>query len=154
MIFIDQILLDSMFSHAVSTFPEECCGLMIGGFGEDASNKKVSSIKQIKNTYEQSERYHRYTIDPKEYMETEIEVQNRGEEIVGIYHSHPNAPAKPSKFDQGYAWPTLSYIVIEVRDRKPINVTSWILKEDRSEFLPEDLKIVGGSSNRQKDSSR
>ena len=149
MIVVKQEQLDAMLAHAASTFPEECCGLLIGGFNEE--KKIVRSTKQIQNTYEPSERYHRYTIDPRAYMETEIEAQNRGEEVVGIYHSHPNAPAKPSPFDQNYAWPTLSYIVIEVRDKKPIKAASWVLKDDRTDFTPEDLEIV--SKERQEETA-
>ncbi|MHB8565865.1 MAG: M67 family metallopeptidase [Nitrososphaerales archaeon] len=140
-IVLEQYMLDAMFSHARSTFPEECCGLMFGSFQEGISLKKVASSKRMENVFESKERFHRYTIDPKEFMAAEIEAQKRGEEVVGIYHSHPNAPAKPSLFDQNHAWPTLSYIVIEVREAKPVKAASWILKDDRSEFLQEELTV-------------
>ena len=136
---LDQSLLDQIHSHAVSTYPEECCGLMIGTFEEDARIKKVEKLKRVENTYAPEEKYHRYTIDPKEFMKAENEAISEGKEIVGIYHSHPNAPSKPSLFDQNHAWPTLSYLVVEVREKKPISTRSWVLKEDRSDFLQEIL---------------
>lgn len=134
--------MDSIYSHASSTFPEECCGLLFGVFEEKDSVKRVNSSTQMKNVFEEKERYHRYTIDPKKFLTEEIDAQNRGEEIVGIYHSHPNAPAKPSQYDQSHAWPTLSYIVVEVREAKPLNVASWILKDDRSEFIQEEIQVT------------
>lgn len=140
-IVLDQQMLEEMHAHAISTYPEECCGLMFGSFFGNEGEKKVMRLRRMKNAFEPRERYHRYTIDPKEFLNAEKEANERGDEIVGIYHSHPNAPAKPSEFDRGHAWPTLSYVVIEVRERKALETKSWVLKEDRSEFLPEELRI-------------
>ena len=130
-----------MHSHASSTYPEECCGLLLGTFEEESTKKRVLESKRMGNVFVKEERYHRYTIDPKEFMKTESEAESQGLDVVGIYHSHPNAPAKPSQFDMNFAWPTLSYIVIEVRDSKPVETKSWLLKDDRSEFVLEEMKI-------------
>ena len=143
-IVLDQQMLGEIHSHASAAYPEECCGLMIGRL--EGSTKMVNSLKKMKNAYEPSERYHRYTIDPMEYLNAENEAESLGEEIVGIYHSHPNAPAKPSLFDKSHAWPTLSYIVVEVRQGKPVNTASWVLKEDRSEFTQEGMQVVAVTS--------
>jgi len=141
-IILDQKMLETIYSHASSTYPEECCGLLFGGFEQGVSVKKVLDSRRMVNVFEPSERYHRYTIDPREFMKAESEVQKAGQEVVGIYHSHPNAPAKPSLFDQNHAWPTLSYVVVEVRQAKPVNVASWILKEDRTEFIREEMEVI------------
>jgi proteasome lid subunit RPN8/RPN11 len=148
-IVLDQQMLEDMQSHAISTYPEECCGLMFGNFSPDVKNedsnttrKIVVRLRRMKNVFDSKERYHRYTIDPKEFLSAEKDAFDSGEEIVGVYHSHPNAPARPSKFDHEHAWPTLSYVVIEVRDRKVRDTKSWVLKEDRSDFLPEKIEIV------------
>ena len=144
-IVVNQQMLDEMHAHAASTYPEECCGLMLGLL--DGGIKRVVDLRRMKNAFEPSERYHRYTIDPREFLTAEGEAEKKGEEIVGIYHSHPNAPAKPSLFDQDHAWPTLSYIVMEVRQRKVAQTASWVLKEDRSEFLPEEMVIEVTNGN-------
>jgi proteasome lid subunit RPN8/RPN11 len=133
--------LTDMHSHASAIYPEECCGLLLGTFDEESKNKRVVESKRMGNVFVKEERYHRYTIDSKEFMATESEAESRGMEIVGIYHSHPNAPAKPSQFDMNHAWPSLSYIVIEVRDSKPVDTKSWLLMDDRSEFVLEEMKI-------------
>ena len=104
--------------------------------------KKIVSTRAVANVFEKSERYHRYTIDPKEYISIESEAEESGKEVVGIYHSHPNAPARPSQYDQNHAWPTFSYVVIEVREGKPIGVASWRLKDDRSSFLEERIMMA------------
>ncbi|MHB1907897.1 MAG: M67 family metallopeptidase [Nitrososphaerales archaeon] len=139
LIVLDQQMLEQMHLHAISTYPEECCGLILGKF--DGATKRVQRVKRMKNSFEPKERYHRYTIDPKEFLTAEKEADSFGEEIVGIYHSHPNAPPKPSEFDRNHAWPSLSYIVIEIREQKPLNTFSWILSEDRSEFVQEQIMV-------------
>lgn len=135
-------LLEKMHAHAISAFPEECCGLMLGTFEENSRVKKVIELKQMKNVFAPQERYHRYTIDPMEFMQVENEAEKKGEEIIGVYHSHPNAPSRPSLFDQGHAWPSLSYVVIEIREKKPISIRSWLLREDRGDFLQEKIKSI------------
>ena len=141
-VIIGKSIMDSIYSHASSTFPEECCGLLFGIFEEGVAVKRVNSSMRMDNVFEEKERYHRYTIDPKKYLIAEIDAQKRGEEVVGIYHAHPNAPAKPSQYDQNHAWPTLSYIIVEVREAKPLNVASWQLKDDRSEFIQEEIQVT------------
>jgi proteasome lid subunit RPN8/RPN11 len=131
--------LSAMEAHAVSTYPEECCGLLLGAFENGQKSKKIQEPKPMSNVFEKKERYHRFTIDPKDFMKAETDAESRGLEIVGIYHSHPNAPAKPSEFDRAHAWPSLSYLVMEVRDKKVMETKSWILKDDRSEFVPEEI---------------
>jgi proteasome lid subunit RPN8/RPN11 len=147
-IVLDQQMFAEMHSHAASTYPEECCGLMFGRLsfenGSDKNGgaiKKVLRLRRMKNAFDPKERYHRYTIDPKEFLEAEKDADDKGDEIVGIYHSHPNAQARPSAFDRDHAWPTLSYVVIEVRESKALETRSWVLKDDRSEFLPEEIEI-------------
>ena len=134
-------ILSEMLAHASSTYPEECCGLLLGGFENEAKVKRVQESKRMENVFQKEERYHRYTIDPKEFLAAETNAESRGLEVVGIYHSHPNAPARPSLFDRDRAWPTLAYVVIEVRDSKPVATRSWVLKPDRSDFEEEKLTI-------------
>jgi proteasome lid subunit RPN8/RPN11 len=132
-------ILSEIRSHVAHVFPEECCGLLIGNFEEGVSTKTVMDSRRMQNVFAKEERYHRFTIDPKEFLKAENEAESRGLEIVGIYHSHPNAPARPSQFDIAHAWPTLSYVVVEARDSKAMDTRSWVLKEDRTDFVEEKI---------------
>jgi proteasome lid subunit RPN8/RPN11 len=133
----------AIYSRAMGTYPEECCGLLIGSFDSSKGIRKVTRAKETANTFEESERYHRFTIDPKEFLIAEREAEEAGEEIVGVYHSHPNAPAKPSEFDRKHAWPGYSYLVIEVRGGQIADAKSWALSDDRERFIPEEMEIIG-----------
>jgi proteasome lid subunit RPN8/RPN11 len=139
---IQRLELSQIHEHIKEGFPEECCGLMIGKFENNQKVKVVHYVRRAKNTFAEKEKYHRYTIDPREFITIETEAEQKGKEIVGIYHSHPNAAAMPSKFDLEHAWPTLSYLVIEIRNANPISNESFLLKQDRSEFVKETLQVV------------
>jgi len=140
---LPETILSLMLSHATTTYPEECCGLLLGVFQEGQKAKRVEEGKPMSNVFQKEERYHRFTIDPKEFMEADIGAEARGLEIVGIFHSHPNAPAKPSQYDVSHAWPSLSYVVIEIRNGKPVETRSWVLKDDRTEFVQEKVTMIG-----------
>jgi len=141
-LFLPEEIVTEMHSHASLAYPEECCGLLLGVFEGDTVSRRVQESKRMENVFLKEERYHRYSIDPKEFLMVESAGEARGLEVIGIYHSHPNAPAKPSQFDTARAWPNLSYVVMEVRDSKPVETRSWILKDDRSEFASEKISIV------------
>lgn len=134
-------IVSDMHAHGSSTYPEECCGLLLGEFKDGVSAKVILESRRMENVFVKEERYHRYTIDPKEFIKVESEAESRGLEVAGVYHSHPNAPAKPSQFDASHAWPTLSYVVIEVRDARPVDMRSWVFQGDRSEFVQEEIIV-------------
>jgi hypothetical protein len=68
-------------------------------------------------------------------------------EVVGWYHSHPDAPARPSEFDREHAWPWYSYIIVSVQRREPCDTTSWRLRDDRSAYDSEAIESVAQSAS-------
>ena len=74
-------------------------------------------------------------------MKFEEQAHERDMEILGIYHSHPDHPAKPSEYDRDHAWPGWSYIIASVGSDQVEDMRSWVLKDDRSGY--EEESIVG-----------
>ena len=127
--------------HGEETFPNECCGFMLGSVnGED---RCVVELMRADNDREDEEQYHRFLITPEAYMQGEKAARSKGLDIVGFYHSHPNAPACPSQYDLDHAWPFYSYIIVSIMDKTADTMTSWILKDDRSAFDEEDIALQG-----------
>ena len=69
----------------------------------------------------------------------EDELDDKNLLMIGIYHSHPNYPARPSKYDLEHAWPNLSYMVVSVDDGKSTKLTSWRLDSSNKEFVQEKI---------------
>ena len=126
-----------IFQHLEECYPEEGCGFLVGKFS--GQEKSVLEIHPVKNT-KQETRERRYFIDPKDFMEVEVKARKQNLEIVGIYHSHPDHPSKPSEFDRTHAWPWYSYVVVAVEKGRSKELTSWVLSEDSKKFIPEEIR--------------
>jgi proteasome lid subunit RPN8/RPN11 len=118
--------------HGVETYPNECCGALIGRDGV------VRSTYGLPNTTEEGPR-RRFLVRPQDYREAEKRAREAAGELLGFYHSHPDHPARPSQYDLDHAWPVFSYIIVSVKAGVPEDMTSWRLREDRSAFDQEDL---------------
>src|ERR1700681_3533399 len=132
--------------HGEETYPHECCGVLLGRFADDGT-KTVSRIARCGNTREDSP-HNRYHIDPKELIRIQREGRERGEDIVGYYHSHPDHPAQPSKTDLADAhWPGYSYVITSVETGKAVLTNSFELEltgtdESHKKFVDEKIEVV------------
>ncbi len=125
--------------HAMESYPEECCGILIGL--EEAEGKEVYDVLRIGNAKEEN-RTRRFLITPEEYRRAEAAAEAEGLGVMGFYHTHPDHPARPSQFDLDHAWPWCSYVIAAVEQRIPAAVKSWVLKEDRSGFDEEIIDTL------------
>jgi proteasome lid subunit RPN8/RPN11 len=117
---------DSLRRHGEETFPHECCGVLLGRFAEDGS-KVVSRTVRCGNTREDSP-HNRYQIDPRELIRIQREGRERGEDIVGFYHSHPDHPAQWSETDLAEAhWFGCSYVITSVEKGRAAATNSFEL---------------------------
>ena len=78
--------------HGEETYPHECCGMLLGRTDDDGA-RIVTSTARCGNTRTDSPQ-NRYNIDPRELVRIQREGRERGEDIVGFYHSHPDHPAR------------------------------------------------------------
>src|SRR5687767_7065173 len=136
---ISEELLEGIREHGKKAYPNECCGVLLGRI-ED-SRKSAVELRAMENTREDSPR-NRYLISSRELLEAEKAARARGLDIVGVYHSHPDHPARPSEFDREHAFPWYSYVIVSVQGGKAQDLTSWTLRDDRSAFEAEDLTVL------------
>jgi proteasome lid subunit RPN8/RPN11 len=128
-------LLAAVRAHAESAYPEECCGVLAGDAGDP---KHVAALMRVKNGRADSPA-NRYLIEPDDLRKVDAALTRAGLEIVGYYHSHPDAPARPSEFDRAQAWPWYSYLIVAVAGGRAGEVASWTLAADRTRFDPEPV---------------
>ncbi|MBO0350897.1 M67 family metallopeptidase [Phormidium pseudopriestleyi FRX01] len=141
-------------THAERTYPEECCGLLLGEISP--TGKTVVEVWETENVWspetarELSDsdtltKERRYVIHPKELLRAQKQGRDRQLRIVGIYHSHPNYPAIPSECDREYAWSEYSYIIVAVEQGQATQLTNWTLDQTHH-FQPEPLVIATAES--------
>ena len=131
---IPQSAWKRMKEDAEARFPNECCGFFYGSSGDP---KRVSEVLIIENSKEGDQK-RRFEISPEDYMKGELYATKNNVSLLGVYHSHPNHPAKPSEHDRIQAVPVFSYIIISVMNGRSENVTSWQLNYD-FQFEQEEL---------------
>lgn len=128
--------------HGEETFPNECCGFILGKL--NGADRTVAELLRVANDREAEEQYHRFLITPDDSFRADRAARKKGLDVIGCYHSHPNAPARPSQYDVDHAaFTAFSHIIVSIRDGKAADMTSWLLKEDRSAFDPEEIRIAG-----------
>lgn len=135
---IETPALDTIRRHAAASYPNECCGALIGPARLDAGGVKVIEAHPLPNATREGAR-RRFLVHPDEYRAAEGRAREAGAALIGFYHSHPDAPARPSQYDLDHAWPNLSYVIVTVAAGLPAELRSWRLRDDRSAFEEEAL---------------
>ena len=132
-------LSNAIRAHSVESYPCECCGALLGRDGENS--REVFALVSLTNRRDDSPR-NRFSITPEDVRLAEQKARERGLEVIGWYHSHPDSPAQPSEFDREHAWPWYSYIIVRSEEQGTREMTSWRLADDRASFAPEAIEIA------------
>jgi proteasome lid subunit RPN8/RPN11 len=137
---IDSTLLNEIHQHGQETYPEEAAGMLLGkAVGE---RKQVLWRLELSNAREDSARHNRYLLTAEDYQRAEQEAARQGLDVIGVYHSHPDHPNRPSDFDQEWAMPWFSYLITSVHKGVAQGSRSWQLADDRSQFVEETIILV------------
>jgi proteasome lid subunit RPN8/RPN11 len=123
-------------ADGMAEYPNECCGIL---YGRDVDGKRiVEELETVPNDFEAGEQYHRFSITPATLMKAERKC-SAGKMVLGFYHSHPDHPARPSEYDRVHAWPFYSYVIVAIDQKKPVDMTSWVLDETTEQFVVQDI---------------
>lgn len=133
--------------HGEETYPEECCGILVGTFEGDT--RIVHATVRCRNAATESPRT-QYHIDPREVICAQRDVRGRGLEVIGFYHSHPDHPAQWSPTDLAEAhWIGCSCVITAVENGRATKTNSFVLSGTREEdktFTREELELTMGVS--------
>ena len=147
MLTIRQSELDALRRHGEETYPHECCGVMLGRM--DGEERVVEAVLRAGNTLVDSP-HNRYNIDPRELVRIQREARERGLDIVGFYHSHPDCPAQWSQTDFAEAhWVGCSYVITRVDKGQATVTNSFALEgtvEEDKRFTDEQIQIKNHKS--------
>ena len=105
-------IYEQMVLAAKKAYPNECCGILVGKKSEQ-SEIEVTEIREAENQFQGQKSVH-FKIDPLYLYHVEQELDPRGLEIVGVYHSHPDCAAVPSDEDYENMVPGLIYVILSI----------------------------------------
>jgi proteasome lid subunit RPN8/RPN11 len=137
MIDIESSAWQAMVLHAERTYPNECCGAMLGHISGDS--KQVVAAVPLENSFS-GEQNARYELRPEDLLEADRSARARGLDLIGIFHSHPDCDAYFSQTDLKHSCPWYSFVVLSVNNGKFDHARSFLPDADQTKADDEELK--------------
>jgi proteasome lid subunit RPN8/RPN11 len=140
---ISTSLIRDIHSHVEEAYPGEGAGFLLG---QDVQGRRiVQAIVKLPNAREESARFNRFLLTAEDYMKGELEAERTGLDLLGVFHSHPDCPNRPSEYDREWAMPWFSYIITRVDGQNgagaAVSDLSWRLEDNRTAYVEEALEI-------------
>jgi len=128
--------VSEMYAHAREVSPAECCGL-IGG-----SNDRVQTVYRLRNVA--ADPLVGYEAAPEELFAAQRSMRERGEQLLGIYHSHPRSREPvPSATDVRLAYyPSAIYFIIGLGEMNE-TLRAFRISEQDGRWQPLEYKVAG-----------
>lgn len=133
-------LARALESKGEAAYPEEGAGLILGHV--DGERRRASHLFPLPNRSPEESRRRRYTLDPRDLLRAEAEAERLGLDILGVYHSHPDHPARPSETDLELALPWYCYVITSVEHGRAGESAAWRLADDHSRFEAYAIDIL------------
>jgi proteasome lid subunit RPN8/RPN11 len=136
MISIESIPWDAMVAHAEKVYPNECCGAMLGRI--DGEGKSVMEAVPLRNAFA-GEQAERYELHPNDLLAADKAARERGLDLIGIFHSHPDCDAYFSETDLKNSCPWYSFVVHSVKGGKFDHANSFLPDIEQTHAEREEL---------------
>jgi proteasome lid subunit RPN8/RPN11 len=131
--------LRAMEAHGEHTYPNEGAGFLFGR--GDEGSITIEAVTPIDNKREVEAQYNRYQLGPEDFVKAEMAAAHLDLSLIGVFHSHPDHPARPSQFDLDHALPYFLYLITSIEEGRAAVTTAWQLRLDRSAFDQDSIEI-------------
>jgi proteasome lid subunit RPN8/RPN11 len=122
-IYLAASLVEELVAQARADYPEETCGLIAGRDGRAVCLHPIENIRHSPVAYE---------MDPLQQIRAMLAIENKGLDILAIYHSHPDGPAQPSPSDVAQAYyPESAHLIISLADRERPAVRAFMIVDEQ-----------------------
>jgi proteasome lid subunit RPN8/RPN11 len=128
---ISRELLEEIVTHAREDAPNECCGVVA------ARDGRITGVHRVANTFASPLRFE---LDPVEQYRATEQIEARGEQMIGSYHSHTKSEAYPSQTDvnQWDPWPELVHLICSIAGEQPV-VRAFRVEDKRVEEIELEI---------------
>jgi proteasome lid subunit RPN8/RPN11 len=132
---IPEYIFKDMLEQAIEEAPIEACGILAG------DNGRVEKFYKMRNS---EQRRDHFMMSPEEQFAVVKDIRAVSLEMLAIYHSHPETPARPSDEDVRFAvTPGVIYVILSLMDNNPV-VKGFRIENGSINELPvtivEDIK--------------
>ncbi len=125
-------IFEQMVAQAKALAPIEACGILAG------KDNKAEKLFEMANADNRSDHF---MMEPKEQFTVVKNIRSAGFEMLAIYHSHPETPARPSAEDIRLALtPDVIYLIVSLRDTKVPDVKGFVKENGMLTEVP--IKVL------------
>ena len=132
-----------MVDHARATYPNECCGAMLGSV--DGDEKRVRVAVPLENAFSGAQNA-RYELRPEDLLAADRKARDQGMDLVGIFHSHPDCDAYFSETDLKNSCPWYSFVVLSIKNGEFDHANSFLPNSEQTAADKEELVYSRESS--------
>ncbi len=126
----------TMVLHGERTYPNECCGAMLGRI--QGGKKIVTEAVPLENVFSGGQG-ERYELRPEDLLAADKAARERGLDLVGIFHSHPDCGAYFSQTDLKNSCPWYSFVVLSITNGRFAHANSFLPDADQTKAEEEEL---------------
>jgi proteasome lid subunit RPN8/RPN11 len=120
-----------MLDQLQAAYPLEACGIMAG---------KECLVKCLYPVENQLKSPHAYKMEPNQQLEAMLDLEEKGWEMLAIYHSHPMGPDVPSPMDVAQAtYPDAAHVIVSLRDRRRPSVRAFLIADEVIDEIPYEI---------------
>jgi proteasome lid subunit RPN8/RPN11 len=136
-VLIDPALLDALIEHALADAPNECCGVIAVEAGKPPV---AAAVHRASNTAASPLRFE---VDPRELLLIIDRIEDAGQELGAIYHSHTRTAPYPSQTDVNFAanWPGVEWVIVGVSDLREPDVRSYLIDAGEITEIPIETAV-------------
>lgn len=136
--------LKALADRAEAAYPLEACGLIVGrreGEAREAWTWRVARLEPSPNLADEPR--HRFEVDPALRLRLQRQLRGGPDQVIGLYHSHPDGAAQPSATDLAAAWePYLVWVIAAVTAGQACHVAAHLLAADGTRFREIPLRTT------------
>ncbi|MFN2390071.1 MAG: Mov34/MPN/PAD-1 family protein [Actinomycetota bacterium] len=107
---IPAALVEEMVEHCRRGRPNEACGLLAVSDGEIVALYRMTNVSASPV---------RYSLDPREQFAVYEELDKKGWDLGGVFHSHTRTAAYPSPTDVRLASEDVPYVIVSLAEEPP-----------------------------------
>ena len=124
-----------LIQEARNGYPYEITGFLLGK--KESDSERVSEVYPVENVAKEQER--KFEIHGLDYLKVEAYALKNNLDVIGIYHSHPDYPAIPSRHDLKFAQSVFTYAIVSVDGNGDTLINSW--KKSNEKFIQQSIRI-------------
>ena len=128
---------EDLLRHARAEVPNEACGLLAGDLAAGIASAYHPARNADASPYV-------YTVHPDDLVRIVFAIEDNGEDLVAIFHSHTHTPAVPSPTDRRQArYPGVAYLLATLTDPDATpaeSLRAWRIEGGESREMPLELR--------------